>query len=81
MRLNFSSPTSSGGVTERLFTLGEVPGVLWTPEGAEGPRPLVLLGHGGGQHKRGPGLVNRARRLVTNCGFAAASIETTSARR
>jgi pimeloyl-ACP methyl ester carboxylesterase len=35
----------------------------------------VLLGHGGGQHKRGPGLVGRARLLVTALGFAAAAID------
>ena len=40
-----------------------------------GPRPLVLLGHGGGQHKRGPGTVARAHQFVTSCGFAAAAID------
>lgn len=65
-----SETSSSDGVTERLFTLGEIPGVLWTPVGAVGTRPLVLLGHGGGRHKKDPDLVARARRLVTGHGFA-----------
>ena len=43
-------------VTERLFELtvaGErVPAVIWTPENATGERPLVLMGHGGSQHKK-----------------------------
>ena len=73
--MRFTSEASSGGVREQLFTLGEVPGVLWTPEGAEGPRPLVLLGHGGGQHKQAPDIVARARRFVTECGFAAAAVD------
>ena len=30
--MRFISKTSLDGVTEQLFTLGEVPGVLWTPE-------------------------------------------------
>jgi len=30
--MRFISKTSSGGVAEQLFTLGEIPGVLWTPE-------------------------------------------------
>jgi dienelactone hydrolase len=67
--------TTSDGVCEEEFALGDVPGVLWSPAVAAGGRPLVLLGHGGGQHKKGPGLVARARRLVTGCGFAAAAID------
>jgi dienelactone hydrolase len=74
MRL-MSLTTPSEGVSERDFTLGDIPGVLWFPAGATGPRPLVLLGHGGGQDKKGPGLVARAWRLVTGCGFAAAAID------
>src|SRR5260370_39475234 len=50
------SETPSGGVFEQLFTLGEIPGGLWTPEGAAGPRPLTLMGHGGGQHKSAPNI-------------------------
>jgi dienelactone hydrolase len=75
MRFTISSSTSSDGVTERLFTLGEIPGVLWTPEGATGLRPLILMGHGGGQHKSAPRLVAGARRFVAECGFAAVAID------
>jgi hypothetical protein len=39
--MHFISETSSDGVREQLFTLGEIPGVLWTPEGAVATRPLV----------------------------------------
>ena len=49
--------------------------MLWTPEGAAGPRPLILMGHGGGQHKQAPGIVARARRFVTECGFAVAAVD------
>ncbi|MGW3043515.1 alpha/beta hydrolase [Kitasatospora sp. NPDC001159] len=67
---------SSVGVTQRRFTLDGVPGVLWQPEGsALSARPLVLLGYGGGQHKLGPGVVERARRCVTRYGWAAVSID------
>jgi dienelactone hydrolase len=75
MRFNISSSTSSDGVIERLFTLGEIPGVLWTPEGAAGTRPLILMGHGGGQHKTAPRIVAGARRFVAECGFAAVAID------
>jgi len=53
--MRFTSETTSDGVSERLFTLGDIAGVLWSPPGAAGRRPLVLLGHGGGQHKKAPG--------------------------
>jgi dienelactone hydrolase len=73
--MRFTSETSSGGVFEQLFILGEIPGVLWTPEGVAGTRPLILMGHGGGQHKKAPAVVARARRFVTECGFAVAAVD------
>ena len=61
------------GVLEREFTLGEIPGVLWTPVSA--PAPLILVGHPGGLHKMHPRLAGRARHYAARCGFAAAAIE------
>jgi dienelactone hydrolase len=71
----FTSETSSDGVTERLFTLGEIPGVLWTPQGAAGTRPLILMGHGGGEHKKAPDIMARARRFVAECEFAVVAVD------
>jgi dienelactone hydrolase len=73
-------PNVSRGVCERRFDHvvdGEVvPGILWTPEGApDATRPLVLIGHGGSQHKRAPNVLALARRLVRHLGFAAAAID------
>jgi pimeloyl-ACP methyl ester carboxylesterase len=73
--MRFTSETTADGVSERLFILGDIYGVLWAPDDATGTRPLVLLGHGGGQHKKAPGLVARAYRYVTACGFAVAAID------
>ena len=73
--MRFISSTSLDGVHEQLFTLGEIPGVLWTPEDAHGARPLILMGHGGGQHKKAPGIQARARRFVAEGGFAVAAID------
>lgn len=73
--MRFISETSSGGVREQLFTLAGVPGALWTPEGAVATRPLVLLGHGGGQHKKAPDVLARARRFVTERGFAVVAVD------
>ncbi|MEU4677781.1 alpha/beta hydrolase [Micromonospora sp. NPDC023737] len=73
--MRFIATTSSDGVTEQLFTLGEIPGVLWTPEGAAGARPLIVVGHGGGQHKKAPGVVARAHRFVADGDFAVVALD------
>ncbi|MEX2393588.1 MAG: alpha/beta hydrolase [Actinomycetota bacterium] len=66
-------------MAERRFDLvvedETVPGICWTPEDASGPRPLVLLGHGGSQHKRAPNILAIARRIVRHLGYAAAAID------
>jgi len=63
------------GVLEREFTLGEIPGILWTPGSASAPTPLILIGHPGGLRKMYPRLAGRARHYATGYGFAAAAIE------
>jgi len=68
--MRFTYPATLDGVTEQLFDLDGVPGVLWTPDGASGIRPLIVMGHGGGQHKKAPGVVARARRFAAEGGFA-----------
>src|SRR3954452_23682473 len=71
--------TVSHGVVERRFDVkGDhevVPGIVWTPESQSGPRPLVLVGHGGGGHKRMPYVLSLARRLVRHAGCAVAAID------
>ena len=64
------------GVLERNFTLGDVPGLLWTPRSASSATPaaLILLGHPGGMQKMYPRLVARARHSAAQ-GYAAATIE------
>ena len=62
------------GVLERASTLGEIPGILWTPGSASAPAPLILLGHPGGLHKMYPRLVARARHSAAE-GFASATVE------
>ncbi|HET7278587.1 MAG TPA: alpha/beta hydrolase [Dermatophilaceae bacterium] len=60
------------GVLERGFTLGEVPGTLWTP--ASAPAPLILLGHPGGLRQMYPRLAGRAHNAAAY-GFASVAIE------
>ena len=73
--MKFSSETTADDVSERPFTLDDISGVLWSPADDAERRPLVLLAHGGGQHKRAPGVVARARHFVSRCGFGAAAID------
>jgi len=73
--MRFSAETTTGGVTERLFTIGDAPGAVWAPAGAQTPRPLILLGHGGGGNRTHPSIVGRARRYVTGAGYAVAALD------
>ena len=73
--LLFTAQTSADGVLERDFTVGELPGVLWSPSSGSAGAPLVLMAHSGGMHKRSPGIVARARHYVTTCGFTVAAID------
>ncbi|MFK0126819.1 alpha/beta hydrolase [Streptomyces nigra] len=65
------------GVLERGFTLGEIPGILWTPAStsATEPAPLILLGHPSlGLATMYPRLAARAHAAAAD-GFASATIE------
>lgn len=78
--MQFTQERSEGeGVTRRLFEISvagqTVPAALWAPEGAKGPRPLVLMGHGGSQHKKTPTLVARAKQYAQRLGYAVLAID------
>ncbi|MFB7734283.1 alpha/beta hydrolase [Streptomyces sp. NPDC056112] len=60
------------GVLEREFTLGEIPGTLWTPGSA--PAPLILMAGNNGLPKRESRLVARARHAAAH-GYAVAAID------
>jgi len=60
------------GVLEREFTLGEIPGTLWTPGPA--PAPLILMAHNNGLPKREPRLIARAQQSAAH-GYAVATID------
>lgn len=77
--MKFLDEVAEEGVTERRFEVEvadrRVPGILWTPTGARGPRPLLLEGHGGTQHKRAPNVLALAQRMVRRQGYAVAAID------
>lgn len=61
------------GVLVREFTLGEIPGTLWTPEAAA-PAPLILMAHNNGLPKSADRLMARARNTAAY-GYAVASVD------
>ncbi len=71
--------SNEGQIAERQFVIsgGEkpVPGMIWTPEAAKGPLPLVLFGHGGSGHKRVARSLMLGRRLAGVSQFAMAAID------
>ena len=77
--MDVRSETVEFGVVEQQFVLktaeDNVPGILWSPEATAGPRPTVLIGHGGTVHKRVPYVLELARRFVTNLGFSAVALD------
>ncbi|WP_067972471.1 dienelactone hydrolase family protein [Nocardiopsis trehalosi] len=72
--MHYTAEHRLDGALERRFTLGDIPGILWTPTNAPAPTPLILIGHPGGLHRMYPRIAARARRATTH-GFAAATIE------
>ncbi|HUO48338.1 MAG TPA: hypothetical protein VMU09_05850, partial [Acidimicrobiales bacterium] len=79
LRFHDEQEVHARGVRERRFDVDcdgrVVPGMLWTPAGAAGPRPLVLVGHGAGLSKTEPYVVALARRFVRHHRYAAAAID------
>jgi pimeloyl-ACP methyl ester carboxylesterase len=74
--------TTEKGVTERRFDLKVddevVPGILWEPEealAAGTPRPTILIGHGGTQHKRVDTVLAKARQFVRHLGVSVAALD------
>jgi alpha-beta hydrolase superfamily lysophospholipase len=73
--MRFTATNSSNGVRERDFLVDDVPGVLWSPVSGADHAPVVLMGHGGGLHKKTPGLLGRALAAVTTWGFTVVAID------
>jgi hypothetical protein len=72
---HFTAESSSNGITERDFTVGDIPGVLWSPASGADRAPLILIGHDGAKHKKHRAMTGRAHLLVNNCGFHVAVID------
>src|SRR5438270_10421507 len=70
---------SVSGICERGFTVERqgqtIPGGVWHPAAASGPRPLVLMGHGGSGHKRNERMVMLGRLFAGDYGWYAAAID------
>ena len=73
--LQFTTESSSNGILERDFTVGDIPGVLWSPASGADRAPLILIGHDGAKHKKHPAMTGRAHLFVNTCGFHVAVID------
>jgi dienelactone hydrolase len=77
--MQFTSELVTDGLVERTFNItvngDSVPGVIWTPENPSKDHPILLMGHGGSQHKKFAGVVSRAHRYVRDFGFVVAAID------
>lgn len=77
--MEFKKEKTVDGVVQRDFEIevnGEtVPCAIWAPESANGPRPLIAMGHGGSQHKKILGLRRRAIEYANKYGWATLSID------
>lgn len=77
--MEFIGEKAADGVVRREFRLtvgGEVvPGCVWAPQGATGPRPLILMGHGGSQHKKAANIEAAAASHAKVLGFATVAID------
>lgn len=77
--MQFLAENTADGVTRREFRLevggDTVPGCLWHPQGAVGPRPLILLGHGGSQHKKAANITAAAISHAQELGYATLAID------
>jgi dienelactone hydrolase len=82
---DWRTTAEADGVREREFRLGRgernIPGILWdsfpaaTEAVGEGPRPMVVIGHGASGTKREGYVVALARRLVRHAGVSAVAID------
>ena len=72
--MQFTKEKEIDGVMQRDFTVeyeGEkVPCVIWSPKAAKGPRTLIVMGHGGSQHKKTAGIRSRAVEYAQKLGWA-----------
>ena len=78
--LDLDAPVTAKGVTQRhLWISGHnerpVPGLVLTPDGTSGPRPVILLGHGASGSKDEPQMLSIARWFVRREGWAVAIID------
>ncbi|WP_159619272.1 alpha/beta fold hydrolase [Arthrobacter zhaoguopingii] len=73
--MKFIGGTQADGILERPFRLGAVPGVMWTRDQPGQRTALVLLAHGGGQHKSAPAVAGRARQYLKELDAAIVAID------
>ncbi len=77
--MEFKKEKNVDGVVQRDFDIEvsseTVPCVIWAAEGVRKPRPLIVMGHGGSQHKKTLGIRTRAGQYARELGYATLAID------
>jgi dienelactone hydrolase len=77
--MKITDETVGDGIVRRRFEFtveGQlVPGLYWRPEDAAGPRPTILVGHGGFQSKEAPNIVEMAAQCARDRGWATIALD------
>jgi dienelactone hydrolase len=77
--MQFGNDVAAKGVRQRTFEVARaerrIPGILWTAADDDGPRPVVMLGHGASGSKSQDYIVSLARGLVRHQGLSALAID------
>jgi dienelactone hydrolase len=77
--MSWTTDSAEGRLRKRHFVLERdgrrIPGVAWSREGAIGPHPLLLVGHGGSQNKESTGVTDVAIPLAAERGWVVAAID------
>jgi dienelactone hydrolase len=77
--MKITDETFENGLVRRRFELAAedqtVPGLYWRPADADGPRPTILVGHGGFQSKEAPNIVEMAAQFARNHGWATIALD------
>ncbi|MEX2326930.1 MAG: hypothetical protein WD558_04305, partial [Pseudomonadales bacterium] len=72
--MEFTKEKEIDGVLQRDFQVDvdgqQVPCVLWAPKDARGSRTLIVMGHGGSQHKKTINIRSRAIEYAQHSGWA-----------
>ncbi len=79
MQVQWEAAPGRDTIASRRFTIEadgrRIPGAVWHRAGANGKKPLLLIGHGGSQHKESPEVLEMVDLFCGKHGFVVAAID------